>query len=52
VCFGLADGRRTRTLRCRFFGDRRSIKIQAAQTALDWLRRYLLVRNGNSPSTV
>ena len=42
VYFGLADSQRVRTLRCQFFGDRTTIKAQAAQTALDWLRRYLL----------
>jgi nicotinamide-nucleotide amidase len=42
VYFGLSDGRRTRTLRRRFFGDRLAIKTQAAQTALDWLRLSLL----------
>ena len=41
VYFGLSDGRRARTLRRQFFGDRLSIKTQAAQTALDWLRLYL-----------
>jgi len=42
VYLGLADGRGAKSLRCQFFGDRTSVKIQAAQTALDWLRRYLL----------
>ena len=42
VYLGLADGRRVRAQRHRFFGDRASIKHQAAQTALDWLRHYLL----------
>lgn len=42
VFLALADGRRTLTRRCQFFGDRISIKAQAAQTALDWLRRSLL----------
>jgi len=42
VYIGLADRRRTLTQRCRFFGDRETVKFQAAQTALDWLRRYLL----------
>jgi nicotinamide-nucleotide amidase len=49
VYLALADGTRTRTMRCRFLGDRVSIKLQAAQTALDWLRRVLLqdpVRSG------
>ena len=45
VCLGLSDGRRTRTLQRRFFGDRRSIKTQAAQTALNWLRLFLLKKN-------
>ncbi|MBI4597211.1 MAG: competence/damage-inducible protein A [Candidatus Omnitrophica bacterium] len=42
VYLGLSDGRGTHTQRHQFFGDRLSIKMQAAQTALDWLRRYLL----------
>ena len=44
VYLGLSDGRRTMSRRCQFFGDRRAIKTQAAQTALDWLRRSLLSR--------
>jgi nicotinamide-nucleotide amidase len=42
VYFALADRHGVRSLCGRFIGDRRSVKIQAAQTALDWLRRYLL----------
>jgi nicotinamide-nucleotide amidase len=42
VYFGLSDGQGTRTLKATFFGDRRSIKRQAAQTALNWLRLSLL----------
>ncbi len=42
VFVGLADGRGVSSLRCQFFGDRTSIKMQAAQTALDYLRRWLL----------
>ena len=42
VHMGLSDGRRTRTQRCQLFGDRLAIKAQAAQVALDWLRRNLL----------
>jgi nicotinamide-nucleotide amidase len=42
VYLALADGTRTRTKRCQCFGDRPAIKSQAAHTALDWLRRYLL----------
>ena len=42
VYLALCDETRTRTLRCRFRGDRASIKHQAAQAALDWLRRFLL----------
>lgn len=42
VYFGLADRRGVRSLRAQFFGDRLSIKTQAAQTALDWLRLHLL----------
>ena len=42
VYLALANGRTTRVARHRFFGDRESIKYQAAQTALDSLRRSLL----------
>jgi nicotinamide-nucleotide amidase len=42
VYLGLSDTRGTWTRRCRFFGDREAIKMQAAQTALDWLRGHLL----------
>ena len=42
VYVGLADSRMAKSLRCQFFGDRASIKAQAAQTALNWLRCYLL----------
>ncbi|MDP3703886.1 MAG: competence/damage-inducible protein A [Candidatus Omnitrophota bacterium] len=42
IFLGLADRRGVKTLRCQFFGDRASIKMQATQTALDWLRRSLL----------
>lgn len=42
VFLGLADGRRTMSRRCQFFGDRGAIKAQATQAALDWLRRSLL----------
>ena len=48
VYFGLFDGRRARILRRQFFGDRLSIKTQAAQTALDWLRRWLLHKGEGS----
>lgn len=41
VYLGLSDGRRALACRHRFFGDRSAIKAQAAQAALDWLRRYL-----------
>jgi nicotinamide-nucleotide amidase len=41
VYLALADGRRTITQRCQFFGDRASIKAQAAQAALDGLRHSL-----------
>jgi len=44
VDIGLSDGRRTLTRRCHFVGDRSAVKAQAAQTALDWLRRSLLRR--------
>ncbi len=43
VCFGLAGPRDTQSRRCRFFGDRLSIKAQAAQTALNWLRLHLMI---------
>ena len=49
VYLALADGRRTLTRRCRFFGDRLAIKTQAAQTALDLLRRKLLSMAPSSP---
>ena len=42
VYLALADGRRTQVARHQFFGDRESIKWQAAQTALDALRCVLL----------
>jgi len=41
VYLGLADGRGAVSQRCRFLGDRPAIKAQAAQAALDWLRRHL-----------
>jgi nicotinamide-nucleotide amidase len=44
VYFGIADGTRQVSRRDQFYGDRASIKVQAAQTALDWLRHYLLGR--------
>jgi nicotinamide-nucleotide amidase len=56
VFLGLADRGGARSLRCQFFGDRASIKMQAAQTALDFLRRYLYGlpsgASGTSASTV
>lgn len=42
VFMAIADRHRRVALRCQFVGDRLAIKAQAAQTALDWLRRYLL----------
>lgn len=42
VWFGLADAGGVRTMRRRFRGDRGEVKVQAAWTALDWLRRTLL----------
>lgn len=45
VYFGLADRRRSEILRAQFFGDREAVKTQAAQTALDFLRLYLLTRS-------
>ncbi|MBI3021451.1 MAG: competence/damage-inducible protein A [Candidatus Omnitrophica bacterium] len=47
VYLALADPRNTLTRRCQFFGDRLSIKTQAAQTALDFLRRSLLSSSRN-----
>lgn len=41
VYLALADGSRTRVERHHFFGDRPAIKLQAAQRAMDWLRRVL-----------
>jgi nicotinamide-nucleotide amidase len=41
VYVGLADARRVRAQRFQFFGDRLAIKTQAAQAALDGLRRDL-----------
>ncbi len=42
VYLALADARGARAKCCRFLGDRLSIKTQATQAALDWLRRSLL----------
>ena len=42
VYLGLSDRNTTHAQRCQFFGDRLSIKAQAAQVALDWLRLHLL----------
>lgn len=44
VYLALADRTGTAVKRCQFHGDRLAIKHQAAQTALDWLRRRLLER--------
>jgi nicotinamide-nucleotide amidase len=41
VWIGLADARGSQAQKHQFFGDRRSIKAQAAQTALNWLRLSL-----------
>lgn len=41
VFFGLSHAGGTQTLGKRFFGDRGMVKSQAAETALDLLRRYL-----------
>ena len=41
VYFGLADGRAVGAGLVRFQGDRAMIKAQAAEEALNWLRRYL-----------
>jgi nicotinamide-nucleotide amidase len=41
VYLALSNGRTTRVQRCQFFGDRLSIKSQAAQSALDTLRLSL-----------
>ena len=51
VYFGLADERGTLTQRAQFIGDRAAIKHQAAQTAIDWLRRHLLSTVYNRWST-
>jgi len=42
VYLALADRTGTAVKRCQFHGDRLAIKHQAAQTALDWLRRRAL----------
>ncbi len=60
VFMAIANRHRRVALRCQFVGDRLAIKAQAAQTALDWLRRYLLHHsrtrraspNGTSARTV
>jgi nicotinamide-nucleotide amidase len=44
VWFGLADERETLTRRKRFRGGRSEVKVQAAWTGLDWLRRRLADR--------
>jgi nicotinamide-nucleotide amidase len=41
VFFGLAREEKVRTGGYLFHGGRSQIKAQAAETALDWLRRYL-----------
>ncbi|MFZ5585626.1 MAG: CinA family nicotinamide mononucleotide deamidase-related protein [Thermodesulfobacteriota bacterium] len=41
VWFGLSDQHGARAQVRRFFGDRRMVKLQAAETALDLLRRHL-----------
>ncbi|MBI5523977.1 MAG: CinA family nicotinamide mononucleotide deamidase-related protein [Desulfarculus sp.] len=41
VFFGLSHAGGTQTLQRRFYGDRAMVKAQAAETALDLLRRYL-----------
>lgn len=42
VYFGLAAPGGVRTGRRNFFGNRAMVKAQTAETALDWLRRYLI----------
>ncbi len=42
VYLGLSSREKTRAMRYQFFGNREAIKLQAAQSALDLLRRYLL----------
>lgn len=42
VYLALATEKQILARQCRFFGDRLSVKLQAAQVALDWLRRTLL----------
>ena len=51
VYLGLADGRRSLTQRCQFVGDRASIKAQAVQAALDWLRIFLLKKSAQRPQS-
>ncbi len=41
VFFGLAAANGVRSQGQRFMGSRSQVKAQAAETALDWLRRYL-----------
>jgi nicotinamide-nucleotide amidase len=41
VWFGLAGPEGLMTRACRFHGDRAMVKLQASETALDLLRRYL-----------
>ncbi|MBI3010385.1 MAG: competence/damage-inducible protein A [Candidatus Omnitrophica bacterium] len=53
VFIGLADGRTIKSRRFQFTGDRISIKWQAVQTALDWLRQECAIPpSGISASTV
>ena len=47
VYLGLADHRRARSQRYRFFGDRLAIKHQAVQACLDWLRHELPAAEGD-----
>jgi PncC family amidohydrolase len=42
VYLGLAGPMGAKTLRCRFLGDRASVKAQTVQVALNWLRLNLL----------
>ena len=43
VFIGVSVGGAVEAQRCRFLGDRRAVKWQSAETALDLLRRRLLV---------
>jgi nicotinamide-nucleotide amidase len=46
VFFALADRDGVRTSRERFRGERKTVKLEASQKALDLLRRHLIIRKG------